>query len=336
MGPEEMDQKYLAKASRSGGAAPYGYKRTADGHYEPEPAEAPVRKLIYQLFLAHKRKLVVANKLNQMGYRTRSGAKFSDSSINRFLHDPIVTGHHKDNFLPSKGGNKYTVLKPESEWKFPPIQRLIEQDVWNEAQKLLIGQESTPAAKQPKAVFADYIYCACGGKMHRPFGRRSYSCAQCKLSIEAEIMAAIFQHQISSYSLDLKLIIEISEERKSEMNEFSKLETLRTEKKKLESEADKLYDLYINESISEKRFIKKNHPLEERINEIDFSLNTINASIQGNSELESFLSNQPLKAFGDAWAAIPDQSKRQLVELITQRIDVGTTNIKITLLYPPS
>ena len=320
--------------NRSGGAAPYGYRRTAGGGFEPEPTEAPIRKLIFELFIAHKRKLVVAKKLNSRGYRTRSGAKFSDSSIDRFLRDPIVTGHHKDNFLPAKGQNKYATLKPESEWKFPPIAQLVDQETWEQAQMLLAGQKSKPVAKPPKAIFADYLYCTCGAKMHRPHGRRSYQCSLCDTSIEAKTLEAIFQQKLTDFPIQENLISEILQNRKSEMKEFPQSENLRKEKRKLESEADKLYDLYINDSISKKRFLAKYNPLEERINQIDTTLEAINTAIQEKSHFGQFFDQSMMKTYGDMWGLMPHQSKRQLVEIITQRIDVGSTNIKIAPLIP--
>ena len=100
-----------------GGSSPFGFvwkdKKLVQDHQE-----APIRKLVFELFLKHRRKLAVANELNAAGYRTRAGKKWSDVAIQRTLRCPSAKGVYYLNRTRKLGSWKWE-KKPEEEWGMP-------------------------------------------------------------------------------------------------------------------------------------------------------------------------------------------------------------------------
>ena len=68
----EKSEKETGAISRKE-SAPFGYC-WQNGSLVPDKTESPIRKLMYELFLKHRRKKTVARLLNEEGFRTKSGA----------------------------------------------------------------------------------------------------------------------------------------------------------------------------------------------------------------------------------------------------------------------
>ncbi len=160
-----------------GGVAPFGY-RWQDGHLVIDEKEAPVRKLIYELFLKHRRKKTVAKILNDLGYRTRKKATFYDITIDRLVRDPTAKGAWLVN------GREVAV------------EAIVSEDVWERANRILFG--SRPA-KRPAQLFSGLAYCECGGRMLVPSGSEKYICIECRHKIPVDDLGVIFHSQLAAY-----------------------------------------------------------------------------------------------------------------------------------------
>lgn len=131
-----------------GGVAPFGYrweKRTL----VPDPDEAPIRRLIFELYLEHGAKKTVARVLNEAGHRTRRGSEFSDTTIDRLLRDPTAKGWRCANRSRGRGGDTSATTKPESEWAWIAVEPIVRPEVWERANRML-QERAAPTPARPR------------------------------------------------------------------------------------------------------------------------------------------------------------------------------------------
>lgn len=106
------------------------------------PKEAPIRKLLYELFAEHKRHKTVARLVNAAGHRTRRGGLFTDSQIRRILSDPTAKGVRRANYITYKDGKP--TLKPEKDWVLHEVEPIVSVELWDLVNGLLDDRKYTP------------------------------------------------------------------------------------------------------------------------------------------------------------------------------------------------
>lgn len=317
-----------------GGAAPFGYawsgkELTLNEH------EAPIRRLMYELFMEHKRKGTVANRLNSLGYRTRNGSKFTDTTIGRLLHDPIAKGIRIANYTKSTGDKKHWTIKPESEWVQHPCPAIISEEVWETCKTILASQEKKRLpAKKPVHLFAGILKCSCGGKMYVPSRTSKYSCTKCKKRhIAAEDIESIYYDQLHSFLLtrnDLQTVLDQANDAIAQREQ--ELQSLRAEKEKVKKEMDNLIALHGRGQIPTEDFGSYYKPFSDQHKELE------NAIIVTESQIDllrmhlvngdHILDNA--ERYYEDWPNFTSEQKQQIIEEVTDEVVIDEEDITIT------
>jgi site-specific DNA recombinase len=332
-----------------GGQASYGYSwlKTDLGNdtfttkLVIDEKEAPIRKLIYELFLQHKRRKTTANLLNEMGYRTRNNSMFSDTTVSRLLRDPSAKGQRRANYTKSLGEGKNWVIKPSSEWVIAECPAIISEDVWNECNRILDEQENKRKRPGPRPVYllSGFVHCTCGKKMYVFHNSAVYTCKACKNRIPAQDIDEIYHEQLKSFLMtdtDVSTYLKQSDTLIKEKE--SLLKVITDEANGLRKKMEELVSMRLNGELNRDSFPIHYKPLEERLGQIDHQI----PELQGEVDFMKiqYLSSdtvlQEAKDLYSRWLQLHFDEKRTIIEVITDKITVGKEDIAINLSYLPS
>ena len=323
-----------------GGAAPFGYQ-WKDKQLIPDLKESPIRKLIYELFLEYKRKKTVARLLNEKGYRTRNGSKFSDTTVQRLLSDSSAKGLRRANYTQSQGNGKNWKLKSKEDWVFTQIEPIVSEDLWNQCQNLIEDQlkRHKRPSKQVSHLFAGFTLCQCGNKMYVPSTTPKYVCYKCRNKISIQDLEGVFHEQLKNFFFSPKEITKYLEGADKVIKDKQELiVSLEKEHEKVKAKMDKVMQLYLASQITGEGFKKEYGPLEVRIKQIGDQLPELQGEIDFlKIKLQS--SDQILSEAKDLygrWTELTKEEKRNIIEQITEKITIGKGEITIDLCYLPA
>lgn len=332
-----------AKLGKSlGGQAPYGYEWKEKKLVLNED-EATIRRLIYDLFLEHKRRKTVANILNERGYRTRNGSKFSDTTVVRLLEDPIAKGLRRANYTESTGDKKHWILKSKDEWVFNEAPAIITEEKWDKVNSILLTQSKE--RKQPlnmkTHLFTGFVICSCGIKMYMPSNSPKYTCHNCKNKISQDDLEEIFHQQLTDYIIseeNIQHYINASEGYILERE--NQLKTLQKEAQKIQTKLDNLIELHLSKELATEGFKHHYNPPFEQLQQIQAQIPLIEGeilAIRQNEESSKYLFSEAQNLY-TKWNTLNRDEKRNIIESITDSIIIDNEDITINLKYlmPPS
>ncbi|MDE2166080.1 MAG: recombinase family protein [Alphaproteobacteria bacterium] len=318
-----------------GGAAPFGY-RWSDGKLTPDPKEAPVRKLIYELFTEHRRKKAVARLLNERGYRTRNGSKFTDTTVDRLLRDPTAKGMRRANYTRTDDRAKSWKFKPETDWVISSVPAILSEELWAECNRILDSQRASraPIARKPVHLFAGLATCQCGSRMYVPSNTPKYVCYSCRNKIPVIDLEGIFHEQLKTFVFSTDDVAAYLRQADDVIKQKEALlESLAREEQAVRRETDKLYELYLADQITKEGFGERHRPLSERLRQVEEEQPKVQAEIDV-LKIQYLSSDQVLSDARDLytrWPTLAHEDRRHIVEAITEQIVVSKGDVEIRL-----
>jgi site-specific DNA recombinase len=328
-----------AKLGKPLGPLPFGYQ-WKEGRIQPQPTEAPVRKLIYELFAEHKRKKTVVAMLNERGLRTRKGP-FTDTTIERYIRDPTAKGQYRSNYTKNVGGKQGWVIKPEHEWVITPVEAIVSEALWDECNALLDARKVTRKKPGPRPVhtFAGFVVCECGKAMYVPSNTPKYVCAACRTKIPVADLEGIFHDELKNYlTAPEKIAAYLTSASETATEKEQLLATLKGDVRRVKEETDSLFALHHAGGLTVDQFKTRFQPLEDRRQQLEAEIPKTEGELD-------FLKTEKLSAdhimaeardFHARWPGMDTAEKRRIVEGIVKTIVIGTDGITLNLCYSPS
>lgn len=324
-----------------GGQAQYGYQ-WQDKKFVIVPEEAAVRKLMYELFLEHKRFRTVARVLNERGYRTRHNALWAGSTIERLMRDPTAKGTKPYNFSYIPEGQNSWSHKPEAEWVYHPCEPIVSEELWNSVNDMLTEKKLTGVrqSRTSTTLFGGLCFCHCGSKMYVPSNMKKYVCERkgCKLKIPIDTLEAIFKSELDSFAFAPETL----DENKRQMSDALKaikdlIETHKQSIDKIDIQIDQLLNLNQSGAIDHTGFSKRYKPLGERNLELKAELPRLvekqrkllhnqNQQVDVQNETKDIATRYPKMTFAE---------QRRLVETVLERVTVSINEVEFTYLFDP-
>lgn len=319
-----------------GGKAPYGYQ-WVDKKLIPNADEAPIRKLVYELYREHRRKKTVVQILNDRGFRTCAGLPFHAKGIEDLIRDPTPKGQHRANYSTRRNGGTYEI-KPESEWLFRSVEPIISEELWEACNQTIMSRKTGAPfpGPRPEHLFGGKVRCECGTKMYARKQTGKYNCESCATKIPATDLEAIYHSQLTGFLFsDAEIAAYLDRSDGEIADNEAELKRRTNERDGVQREIDRLFELHLKDQIPTEGFGLKFQPLDNRLKQINADLIALQVKIDI-AKINAVNRDHTLseaRGLHSRWPTLSLETKRDIVQAITDEIVVGREDIDIRLQY---
>lgn len=340
------------KAIANGGTAPLGFN-IVNQRYEINEIEAKGVRLIFEMYCQGCGYKLIAKTLNEKGYKTKKGNRFSQNNIYDILRNEKYRGCYIWNKRKSKktGNHQYKddkeIVRIED-----ALPRIIDEDTWNLTQSMMDSKLKPRRNGRYFYLLTGKVFCGecghayVGGKLSRNRDGTyyaHYSCsgrdkkiAECKnKSIRANLIEDAVLNVISDTFFTEKstgaLIKKIKEYISENLEDNSKLvKQLEKKKSNLENRLNKLLDLYLDGGINHEVLSQRNEEIEKELALVNLQLK--DELIKKIVKVDESYIRDYLSGFKEKLGNLEDnETKKTVIDTYLNKVEITADDINIYL-----
>lgn len=300
---------------------------------------APLRKLIYTLFIEHRRYSIVAKKLTEKGYLTPKGKQtWADVTIKRLLKNTDAKGILRSNYRGKPTEDNPTGIKPSSEWIYTKIPAIVSEELWESANAIIKEQESkskqTKPLNQRVHLFTGVLYCNNNHRLSLTTKTGKYTCVPCRLRIHKDDLEDVWKTRIKQFIISDEEQAQYTQSSETEIQlKHDEIEFAEKDIPKLQAKMDRLITLSTEGQIPVDGFNSHYQPIFDR--QTQLRENVKHLKIELENMLEAKASQKMVfnksKNLYDNWDKLDRPEKRFIVQSVVNRIEFDGKNINFSL-----
>lgn len=347
-----------------GSIPPYGYLIEKDGrkrHLQKHSDQKEATDFIFSMYRnGNIGATKIANELNQLGYFSYTGKRWTASSILTMLKNPVYCGitvwkkkETKKSATPGRKKETRSRSREEQIWIYNTHEGYITEEEFAHIQNKLAKKHHSPYQRTISNPLAGLIKCAiCGTSMiYRPYTHQQYPHLMCynkdcpnKSSrfeyVEKKILQALSMW-LEHYCMQWNMNFSPADNSSILSLKTKALANLHKELKELEFQTERLYDLLERNIYDEAIYQSRSKKLASRIKEIQETITRIDQSFHISAESTKGETIIPAtKSLLQAYSIVSDpavknQMLKSLLDFATYHKDKQQQGEEFTLiLYP--
>lgn len=332
------------KAKFNGGTIPFGFDVDEEKNYILNDYEAVAVKLIFELYLQGFSQQKIADEINKRGYKTRHNKDFTDYSVKNIITNPKYAGiyrYGKTEYSYSTSGKRTIKIKRDPEKIITledAIPKIVSKETFERVQKMIKNRANLrrPGQKVTYALKGKIICSCCGTPMTGSTNGKNirysyYRCKKCGNRIKRDPLENYILKVAKAYMIkNSDKLIELIEKEVKKLIDTKDTDKTALKKRydQIEREENNCVE-YIMQMGANEKIKEKLEELSKEKQEIEKSLTVELDPINLSKEIRIWL-NKIKHEEADTVV-----SKKELIQLMVNRVEVGEDEVKIFFKFCP-